>query len=80
MDKLLAAVIEVEKVLGEIRETPYEPLHEEWEEELVLRETSTNKHLKVLNEFLVNYFGKGTNGKVVLSLVRNRTTQCQLCT
>jgi len=29
MDKLLVVAIEVEKILGEIGKTPYEPLHEE---------------------------------------------------
>jgi hypothetical protein len=56
MDELLSAAIEMEKVLGEIGETPYEPLQEE-EEGLALRETSTNKQLQELNETLVNYFG-----------------------
>ncbi len=43
MDELLSATIEVEKVLGEIGETPYEPLQEEREEELTLGETSIDK-------------------------------------
>jgi hypothetical protein len=57
MDELLSTVIEMEKVLGEIGETPYEPLQEEKEEGLALGETSTNKQLQELNETLVNYFG-----------------------
>jgi hypothetical protein len=73
MDELLATIIEVEKVLGEIAKTFYEPQHEEREEELALGKTSTNKHLQVLNETLVNYFGKGTYGKVVPTLGRNNT-------
>jgi hypothetical protein len=68
MDELLAATNEVDKVLGEIGEISYELLHEKREEELVLGATIINKHLQVLNETLVNYFGKGTSGKVVLSL------------
>jgi hypothetical protein len=43
MDELLSTTIEVEKVLGEIEETPYEPLQGEREEELALGETNTNK-------------------------------------
>jgi len=46
---------------------------------LGLGETNTNKHLQVLNETLVNYFGRGINGKVVPTLGRNNTIQCQLC-
>jgi hypothetical protein len=79
MDELLTATIEVEKVLGEIGETPYEPLQEKREEVLVLGETNIDKHLQVLNDTLVNYFGKGRDGKVVLTLGRNNTIQCQLC-
>ncbi len=45
MDKILAVVIEMEKKLDEIKETPYELLQKEWEEELALGETNTNKHL-----------------------------------
>lgn len=45
MDKLLATIIQVENFQGETRETPYEPLQEEREEELALGETSTNKRL-----------------------------------
>ncbi len=39
-------------------------LQEEREEELALGETSINKHLQVLNETLVNYFGRGTDEKM----------------
>jgi hypothetical protein len=65
--------------LGEIGKTPYEPLQEEKEEELALGKTSTNKHLQVLNETLVNYYGRRIDGKVVPTLGRNNTIQCQLC-
>ncbi len=60
MDEFLSTVIEVEKMLGEIGKTPYEPLQEEREEELTLGETNTDKQLHELNETLVNYFGWGT--------------------
>jgi hypothetical protein len=43
MDELLSVVVQVEKVLGEIRETPYELLQEEREEEMALGKTNTNK-------------------------------------
>jgi hypothetical protein len=41
MDELLAVTMEVEKVVGEIRETPYEPLKDERKEEMHEGETST---------------------------------------
>ncbi len=62
MDEFLSIAIGVEKVLEEIGKTPYETLQEEKEEELTLRETSTNKQLQELNETLVKYFGWGTHG------------------
>lgn len=34
-------------MLGEIGETPYEPLQKKKVEELALRETNTNKHLTI---------------------------------
>jgi hypothetical protein len=77
MDELLVVAIEVEKVLGEIGKTPYEPLQEEREQKLALGETINDKHLQVLNETLVNYFGRGIDGKVVPTLGRNNTIQCQ---
>jgi hypothetical protein len=43
----------IEKVLGEIGKTLYEPLQEEREEELIMGETSIDKHLQALNT-LVN--------------------------
>ncbi len=62
MDELLSNVVKVDKMLGEIGKTPYEPLHEEKEEELSLGKTNIDKQLQVFNETLVNYFGQGTNG------------------
>jgi hypothetical protein len=41
MDELLAATSEVEKVFGKIRETPFEPLKEERDEEANDGENST---------------------------------------
>lgn len=60
----LLVVINIEKVLGEIGEIHYEPLQEEREEELIMGKTNIDKHLQALNDTLVNYFGKGANGKV----------------
>jgi hypothetical protein len=43
MDELLSTVVEVEKMLGEIGKTPYEPLQEEREEEMALGKTNIDK-------------------------------------
>ncbi len=50
----LPTVISIEKVLGEIGKTLYEPLQEEREEELIMGETNIDKHLQALNDTLVN--------------------------
>jgi len=41
MDEFLASTIEVEKVMGEIGEMPFEPLKDEQEDEMNERKTST---------------------------------------
>jgi hypothetical protein len=43
MDELLASTIEVEKVMGEIGEMPFEPLKDQWEDEMNERGTSTER-------------------------------------
>jgi hypothetical protein len=41
MDEFLASTIEVDKVMGEIGEMPFEPLKDEREDEMNERKTST---------------------------------------
>ncbi len=79
MDEFLATIINIEKVLGEIRETPYDLLHEEREEKLIMGETNIDKHFQTLNDTLVNYFGRGTNGRINHNSKSVSTIQCQLC-
>jgi hypothetical protein len=45
MDELLVTTIEVEKVLGEIWETPYEPLKDERDGESNEGNTSTKRQI-----------------------------------
>jgi len=53
MEELLAATIEVEKVLNEIGETPYESFKDERNEELIEGETSIDWHIHAFNETLI---------------------------
>jgi hypothetical protein len=55
--ELVGAATEFERVLGELGETPYEPLREEQEEET--SETMMEKQVTMLNNTLINFF-KGT--------------------
>jgi len=76
IEELVGAATKLERVLGELGETPYEPLREEQEEET--SETMMEKQVTALNNTLINFF-KGT--------VHNRETSsssttfggCQIC-
>ncbi len=79
MDELLTTTIEVEKVLSEIGETPYEPLKDEKNEELIKGETSIDWHIHALNETLIIFFkGLGGNELVTHEIPRSSSV-CQLC-
>jgi hypothetical protein len=54
IEELVAAAIEVERVLGELGETPLEPLKEERDE--VIDETIMERQVTTLNETLINLF------------------------
>jgi hypothetical protein len=54
IEELVGAVAEVERVLGELGETPYEPLREEQEEET--SKSNMEKQVNVLNNALINFF------------------------
>ncbi len=66
-------------MLGEIGKTSYELLQLDWEEELIIRKTSIDKQLQVINDILVNYFGHGIDGKKGPSLGMINIIQCQHC-
>ncbi len=47
MDEFLSTIVEMEKMLGEIGKTPYEPLQKKEEKELALKETNIDKHFTI---------------------------------
>jgi hypothetical protein len=53
IEKLVKVATKLEKVLGEFKETPYEPLKEEQEGVL---ETMMEKKVITLNNTLINFF------------------------
>jgi hypothetical protein len=74
--ELVGAAIQVERVLGELSETPLEPLKEEQEEGT--EETIMEKQVTALNETLVNFF----NGVVSNQEASSSSTViggCQIC-
>jgi len=54
IEELVGAATEVERVLGELRETPYESLRVEHEEET--SGSNVEKQVAVLNDTLINFF------------------------
>ncbi len=76
IEELLGVTNEVERVLGELGETPFEPLKEEQEERVA--ETSMEHQVATLNDTLINFF----KGGVLNSTPSSSSTQfkeCQIC-
>ncbi len=74
--ELVGVATELERVLGEIGETPYEPLKEEQEEGV--EETLMEKQVTPLNTTLVNFFKRSVLNSIASS---SSTTSggCQIC-
>ncbi len=76
IEELLGASNEVERVLGEFGETPFEPLKEEHEERGV--ETSMEHQVATLNDTLINFFKRGVpNSTPSSSSIQFK--ECQVC-
>jgi hypothetical protein len=77
---VVVASVKIERVLGELGETPYEPMKEK-HDETMFGEFTTNRQLHVLDETFIQFFGKGINGKVKPSTTFsiNTNNRCQLC-
>ncbi len=76
IEELVGAATEVERVLGELGETPYEPLREEQKEESL--ETMMEKQVTALNNTLINFF-KGTVHNPEASSSSITFGGCQIC-
>jgi hypothetical protein len=55
IEEMVIATLKIERVLGDLGETPYDPFREEKDED-VTRKSSTYKQLLVLNETLIHFF------------------------
>jgi hypothetical protein len=55
IEEMVITTTEIERVLGDLGETPYDPLMEEKDED-VTDESSTDKQLSMLNEILIHFF------------------------
>ncbi len=65
IEKLVGAAIKFERVLGELGETPFEPLKEEQEEGV--EETMMEKQVTALNNTLVNFFKRNVPNSIASS-------------
>ncbi len=77
---MVADAVEIERVLGELGETPYASMKEK-QDETMFGKSTTDRQLHVLNETLINFFGKGSDGKARPSSTFSVNTNngCQLC-
>jgi hypothetical protein len=76
IEELVAVVIEVERVLGELGETPFEPLKEEQEEGT--EDNTMEKQVAALNSTLINFF-KGIGPTPASTSSSNVLGVCQIC-
>jgi hypothetical protein len=76
IEELVGAAIEVERVLGELGETPFEPLREEQEEGVA--EASMEHQVATLNNTLINFF-KGGVPNSIPSSSSTQLKECQIC-
>ncbi len=76
IEELVGAATELERVLGELGKTPYEPLKEEQEEGV--EETMMEKQVNVLNDTLINFLKGNVQGPVTSSS-SNMSNGCQIC-
>ncbi len=65
IEELVGVGTELERVLGELGETPFEPLKEEQEEGV--GETSMENKVVALNDMLINFFKGSVPNPVSLS-------------
>jgi hypothetical protein len=78
IEKLLVAAKEVERVLGEVGETLFEPLREKQEEDMSI-DITLNKQVTALNESFINV-SKGTSSSVRNpSPGANSSSVCKIC-
>jgi len=76
--EMLLVAKEMERMLGELGETPFEPLKEE-QEESMHNDTMLEKQVNAFNESFINFF-KGSSFVVVVSPLRTiNFTMCQIC-
>jgi hypothetical protein len=76
IEEMVGAATELERVLGELGETPFEPLKEEQDEGVA--EIMMEKQVNALNDTLINFL-KGNVSRPVTSSSSSMFAGCQIC-
>jgi hypothetical protein len=76
IEDMVDAATELERVLGELGETPFEPLKEEQEDGVA--ETTMEKQVNAFNDSLINFM-KGNVFRPITSSSSTLSTVCQIC-
>jgi hypothetical protein len=77
IEKMVIAATKIERVLRDLKETPYDPLMEK--DENATKESSIDKQLLVLNETLIHFFRESGNRNGASANSFGSTFRCQLC-
>jgi hypothetical protein len=78
IEEMVIATTKIKRVLGDLAETPYDPLKEEKGED-VIGESSTYKQLSMLNETLIHFFRESSNRNGTSVSSSGSASSCQLC-
>ncbi len=78
IEEMVIVAIEIGRVLRDLGETPYDPLREEKDED-VIGESSMKKKLPMLNEILIHVFRESGNNNVASASSFGSASRCQLC-
>jgi hypothetical protein len=78
IEKMFVIAKEVKRLLGELREMPFEPLREEHEEG-TKNDIALENQIITLNESFINFFKGYLFGVGAITLVANSFTMCQIC-
>jgi len=76
IEEMVGVATELERVLGELGETPFEPLKEEQEEGVA--KTMMEKQVNAFNDTLINFI-KGNVSKPVTPSSSSMSAICQIC-
>jgi hypothetical protein len=78
IEKMFVIAKEVERVLGELGEMPFEPLKEEHEEG-IKNDIALKNQVTAFNESFINFFKGYLFGVGAIALIANSFTMCQIC-